>query len=49
MTKGRGILSPLRLPVSPRPLAAIGFNGARNCRQGAHTVLRFAVSVSRMP
>src|ERR1700730_2833156 len=31
--RGRGILSPLRLPVSPRPLAAMGFNGASNGRQ----------------
>src|ERR1700730_3587784 len=31
--RSRGILSPLRLPVSPRPLAALGFNGARKGRQ----------------
>jgi hypothetical protein len=33
MAEGRGILSPLRLPVSPRPLAAMGFNGASTGRQ----------------
>jgi hypothetical protein len=33
MAEGRGILSPLRLPVSPRPLAAMGFSGASNRRQ----------------
>jgi hypothetical protein len=33
MAEGRGILSPLRLPVSPRPLAVMGFSGTSNGRQ----------------
>jgi hypothetical protein len=31
--RSRGILSPLRLPVSPRPLGPNGLNGASNARQ----------------
>jgi hypothetical protein len=40
MAEGRGILSPLRLPVSPRPLAAMGFNGVNMGRQAPFWVAR---------